>query len=61
MSHHRRLHAYNWTSFTSRKWETGDCEVFELLDNTITNDARWAREIKCRIAMAKEGSFHQQI
>jgi hypothetical protein len=27
----------------------------------ITNDARCAHENKCRIAMAKEGSFHQQI
>jgi hypothetical protein len=27
----------------------------------IANDARCMYEIKCRIAMAKEGSFHQQI
>jgi len=46
----------NWTSFTSRKLETGD---FEPLDTMITNDARCTYEIKCRIAMAKEGSFHQ--
>ena len=45
----------------STKRKTGDCELFELLDIMITNDARCTYEIKCSIARAKEGSFHQQI
>jgi hypothetical protein len=57
MSHHRRLRSCNWTSFISKKWETEDCEVFELLDNMITNDTRCAHEITCRIAMPKKALF----
>jgi len=55
------LRSYTWTSFTSTKWKTGDCEVFELLDTMITNNARCTYGITCSIARAKEGSFHQQI
>jgi hypothetical protein len=43
----------NWTLFTSRKWETGDCGILELFDTVIMNDARCTDEIKCRTVMAK--------